>query len=244
MFFGEKAEAYFRLLQKRKEQLDAWLRQLPEGHMIYRKTGKYIYPAVRINGTYQSLLHSPEQVSRYKEKELILKWKEEVGTQLEQTAAYLRDYRPVSLEALGLYDLQRIQGKAWSLVEGQKNSFPLQNRELVFDSVHYRSKSEMLIALTLQNWNIEFKSEVQLDCNGRKRFPDFTMVRPRDRKILYLEHVGLTGDEGYVDDLYMKLQDYHNIGLYLWDNLILTFDRPDGSLDLDYVQRVLRIYLE
>ena len=195
MIFGEKAEAYFRLLQKRKEQLDAWLRQMPEGHLIYRKTGKYTYPAVRIKGKYRSLLHSTEQVSRYKEKQLILKWKEEVDSQLEQTTAYLKDYRPVSLEALGLYDLQRIQGKAWSQVEGHKNPFPLQQRELVFDSVHYRSKSEMLIALTLQNWDIEFKSEVQLDCNGRKRFPDFTIVRPRDRKIMYLEHVGKTGDE-------------------------------------------------
>ena len=44
-------------------------------------------------------------------------------------------------------------------------------------------------------------------------------------------------------DLHARLDDFHAEGINLWDNLILSFDRPDGSVDVDYIDKIIRLYL-
>lgn len=67
--------------------------------------------------------------------------------------------------------------------------------------------------------------------------------REKDGKIFYWEHAGLTKREDYVLDLHARLDDFHAEGINLWDNLILSFDRPDGSVDVDYIDKIIRLYL-
>ena len=64
-----------------------------------------------------------------------------------------------------------------------------------------------------------------------------------DKKIFLWEHFGKIDDEEYVRKIFFKLQDYHNAGINLWDNLIITFDQADGSLNADYIDRIIKLYL-
>ena len=60
---------------------------------------------------------------------------------------------------------------------------------------------------------------------------------------MYWEHAGVTHKEEYIMKLYGRLDEYHAMGIDLWDNLILSFDGPDGSLNADQIEKIIRLYL-
>ena len=53
----------------------------------------------------------------------------------------------------------------------------------------------------------------------------------------------MTHKEEYIMKLYGRLDEYHAMGIDLWDNLILSFDGPDGSLNADQIEKIIRLYL-
>ncbi len=69
--------------------------------------------------------------------------------------------------------------------------------------------------------------------------PD-TILPRSDGKLIYHEHVGMINDPDYLDDLQIKLAVYKSNGIVPWDNLILTFDDPEGGIDLQLVEAQLR----
>ena len=71
------------------------------------------------------------------------------------------------------------------------------------------------------------------------RSPDFILIRS-DGKLIYYEHAGLVNDPEYLADLQIKLAIYKANGIVPWDNLILTFDDPDGGINLQLVEAQLR----
>ena len=69
--------------------------------------------------------------------------------------------------------------------------------------------------------------------------PDFILIRS-DGKLIYYEHVGLVNNPDYLADLQIKLAIYKANGIVPWDNLILTFDDPDGGINMQLVEAQLR----
>ena len=243
MIFRDNLDVYHRLLLRRKLAIEKELTSLPEGNLFQKKIGKYKYYYVYHNGCEKSIHKNHLLVARYQKKKLLEKQLEDIRTDLNAIENLRNNYKLLSLETLGLQHMQRIQGMPWDQVEEQQNTYWSDSRELVYCGIYYHSKSEMLIAMLLTSWGIEFKYEVTLKCGHRRLHPDFVIRRPKDGKIIYLEHAGKIHDDGYVASLYERLEDYHTAGINLWDNLIITFDRTDGSIDMDYIEKVLRIYL-
>lgn len=50
-------------------------------------------------------------------------------------------------------------------------------------------------------------------------------------------------DEEYSKKAFYKINDYHKAGINLWDNLIISFDKPGGGLDTDYIDRLVQFFL-
>lgn len=94
-----------------------------------------------------------------------------------------------------------------------------------------RSKSEVLIANALLNKGIPYKYEYPLQLsNGKIKYPDFTILNLRERRIKYWEHLGKMGDVDYISYNLKKLEEYKNEGIVLGDNLIITME--SGSMPL------------
>lgn len=243
MLFIDNLNAYHRLLTRRNQLIRKQLTSLPKGTMFTKKTGKYLYHYVYCDGEEKRIHKQEKLIQQYEKKKLLEQQLKVIEHNLDAIEKLKKRYKLLSPEALGIPENQLVQGLPWEHVKGQQNTYWTDQRELLYKGIHYHSKSEMLIAILLTNLGIEFKYEVTLQIGHRRLYPDFVIRRPRDGKIFYLEHAGMTSREDYVISLHERLDEYHTAGINLWDNLIVTFDREDGSIDMDYIERVLRMYL-
>lgn len=100
-----------------------------------------------------------------------------------------------------------------------------------------RSKSEKIIADKLHSLGIPYRYECPLVLDGNVTiYPDFTILRPSAGEEVYLEHLGMMGDAGYVEKTMYKLATYEKNGIYLGVNLFVTFEtgkRPLNTRALD-----------
>ena len=108
--------------------------------------------------------------------------------------------------------------------------------------VRVRSKSELLITAEMEHCMIPFKYECPLQLEDDVVYPDFTVLRVSDRKVLYWEHLGMMDDPKYASQNIQKVFRYFRLGYRPFDNLILTYDM-DGSLDMKQVGRVIKMML-
>ncbi len=101
------------------------------------------------------------------------------------------------------------------------------------------SKNELYIASRLDHHGIPYRYEVKIKNPDTNRIPDFTIKRPRDGKIIYWEHMGLTTDGGYMEGNELKFVEYENCGIVPWDNLIVTYDTADGGIDARIIEAMI-----
>jgi len=104
-----------------------------------------------------------------------------------------------------------------------------------------RSKSEAIIAGILEANCIPFRYESALILGGKTYYPDFTVLSPTSGKIFYWEHFGMLNDRKYKESAKEKLILYFEHGLFPCDNLILTYDKEDGSIDASVIQKYIDI---
>ena len=104
-----------------------------------------------------------------------------------------------------------------------------------------RSKSEMIIADRLFLNNITYKYECPLKAGNEIIHPDFTIMRIRDRKILYLEHCGKMGDPDYAEEMVVRHNKYGNEGIILGDKLFYTFESSKTPLDVRVVDQMIDV---
>lgn len=106
-----------------------------------------------------------------------------------------------------------------------------------------RSKSEALIACMLDAYKVPYRYEAVLQLGQVKFFPDFTILRPRDNKIIYWEHFGLMDDPEYIKKTLTKLLLFREQGLRIGEDIIITFDSADGGIDVKELQDIIKIKL-
>ncbi len=106
-----------------------------------------------------------------------------------------------------------------------------------------RSKSELIIADMLESLGIPYQYEVDLPYDDYHLCPDFTVIRPRDGKVIFWEHFGLTHDEEYLRKMDIKLGRYRSMNIQPWNNLIISYDREDGSLDVGLIRALINGWL-
>lgn len=123
--------------------------------------------------------------------------------------------------------------------EGESFLYPEGLRHISAKGQRVRSKSEAIIADLLDYKNILYKYEEPLNIKGQKFFPDFTIFRSFDNRIIYWEHFGMTNDTEYRKNMEMKLLAYGNSEIIPWDNLILTFDSNEGCIDVSIISSII-----
>ena len=110
-----------------------------------------------------------------------------------------------------------------------------------------RSKSEAMIAETLYRNGFSLYYEKRLFLvdeygNPRTVYPDFTI--PIGRKtIIYWEHKGLLDSDEYLMRDMAKTRLYHINDIYPPKNLVITAERPGGGIDNEYVEYLVKGFL-
>lgn len=129
-----------------------------------------------------------------------------------------------------------------------QNKFYLQGlTERTSFGLYVRSKSEALIAELLYAKNIPFQYEAPLPLSVKDGktiiyYPDFTIITPSGNAI-YWEHAGRLDLPSYREKFFVKLTDYYYHGLIVPNNLIITMNGPEGSIDLEAINRIIESQL-
>lgn len=111
-----------------------------------------------------------------------------------------------------------------------------------------RSKSEQLIANLLYRLGIPYRYEcpIKVTVNGKTQiwYPDFTILDVKNRKEVYLEHLGMLDDRSeennYARNAFWKMKVYEENGIYEGKNILYSFETGQAPLDITYVEMKLR----
>lgn len=107
-----------------------------------------------------------------------------------------------------------------------------------------RSKSEKIIADKLFYMGIPYFYEFPIRLkNGRRFYPDFTILNKRTRKVYLLEHMGMLGENNYREKNLPKLKEYMLNGYNLGTKLLITFETDGRDLDVKLLEVIIKDYL-
>ena len=232
MNFLEKAKTQLEYMRRINAQVKSDISVMPEGSLVHKFAKGHTYYYASNNGKLISLQDDPRLRQLLMEKRWLKSQIHNVEKDIPVLERLMRDYAPLFPNPM-----------EWELLEEEQNTYKKEERRHYYKGVYFRSKSEVLVAMVLDSNGLEYKYEVALHINGRTIYPDFVIRRKRDGKIFIWEHFGLIFSEEYRQKMYRKLEDLHEAGFNIWDNLLMSFDSVEGSIDVDFIERMIKMYL-
>lgn len=104
-----------------------------------------------------------------------------------------------------------------------------------------RSKSEVLLADMFYDLGIPYRYECELNLkNGKRLFPDFTLLKKSTREEIYHEHLGMMDEEDYLNHNLAKIEEYRKNGIFIGKNLILTFESASCPLNIGDIRKSMK----
>lgn len=244
-------------------RLHALKETLPDGYLSHR--GEYDYRVVRVNGKRDQIpislrLPNREQLiydlktKRYLSEALPVL--ESNCGQLESAISRFQIYDPFAIGSSLLphyqedYDCSALllpgdcSPQRWAQMDYETNTAFLEARK------HYsegglltRSKAEVDIATMLERADLSFHYEPLIRVGSRTCAPDFCIVHPMHRLLIFWEHFGMMDNPGYAYEAMNKLAAYADSGYLLGMNLIMTFETKEHPLHFGHIRRYIDTYL-
>lgn len=150
--------------------------------------------------------------------------------------------RPETFQPIVLSDEEN--EKCWLAYTYQKKGFREDAAELYTQKKErVRSKSEAIIADTLDRYGIPYRYECPLRLNGETIHPDFTILRNWDRRELYWEHLGMMDDTEYRNEAFRRIRAYEKAGIYPGRDLILTVETGKLPMNAVVAEQMIREYI-
>lgn len=143
-------------------------------------------------------------------------------------------------------DSEDIFVKKWESVEYRGKGFLEGTPELYTSKgERVRSKSEVIIADTLEREGIPYRYENPIYLNGvGKIYPDFTVLNVKERKEIYWEHLGMMDDPEYVEKAIKKISSYERNDIFPGDQLILTYETRNLPINQKMIMLMIERYLK
>ncbi len=112
------------------------------------------------------------------------------------------------------------------------------------NGIRVRSKSELIIANSLEQKGIPYKYErpLFLDDLGMVR-PDFTCLNVKTRKEYIWEHFGMMDNIAYANKNIGKINAYERNGFFPGKNMIVTFESSQNNISSNIIKAMLEQYL-
>lgn len=140
--------------------------------------------------------------------------------------------------------VQNTNVRKWLAIPNRQSTYRAdEKRHRTPNGVEMRSKSEVLIGSFLEFKNIPYKYEERIFLDGNAFYPDFTVKRASDGKLIIWEHFGMMDDPGYAERNRHKRFLYEKNGYFPYDNFIATYSDSKGSIDMVLLERIVNIML-
>lgn len=255
----ENIKREFYRITKLEQQMTADLKNIPEGFLMKRKDGR-IFHVIKKNGEKEIirlnlddegdvlLFHKLKYKKYIKEALPVLnEWIKQLKNILRKVSVYdplrieerLKDQYH-GLSGLPIFLEGDINPETW----GNKNGSPMYKEGLIHPSENglmTRSKSEAQIASKYERlgWKMVYEPVIRLP-DGRVLRPDFAVLHPIKRKVIYHEHLGMMDDPEYAMNAIKKLDDYASIGIVLGENLVVTTETKNQPLTFQAINEVIK----
>ena len=136
----------------------------------------------------------------------------------------------------------------WQAIKYKKDFTPENKNYRTIKDEIVRSKSEILIADTLNRMNIPYHYEFPIKLiteDGTKRtfHPDFLCLNRRTRKEFLWEHFGRMDDAEYATQTVSKLNLFSRNGIFNGKNLITTMETGSQPLNTRQIQKIAKEFL-
>lgn len=232
MWFRDILTAQVEYLERERMRIENQLQVLPKEKLIKKHAKGRRYYYIQKGKKLCSLRKDTELINKYLLKENLQRQLAAIERNIPMLQRTIKSYRTIS-----------VLNSNWESVEDQQNRFYEDHKVHVYQGVNYGSKSEMLIAMALTSYGIEFEYETKMYVKGRYIYPDFLIKRPKDGKLFIWEHFGRMQEDEYRHKNLNRIEEYHQVGYYLWDNLIASFDLGKNSINMDYIDKIIKLYL-
>ena len=234
----------------------------PPGSVEIKKHGKSVQFFHRIEPNVKHGIYIPaaqrKHASALVQKRYLTRLLSAAKKQKKTIDAFLRSYDPNALEEVfqteGFVRQSLIKpvevpdleyASRWQHIEYQGKPFGEDSPvHFTLKQERVRSKSEVLIANALARADVPYKYECPLKLKNQILvYPDFTILRLRDRKQIYWEHLGLIDDTEYRTRAIKKVLSYEENGIFLGENLIISVESYHVPLNELAIQRLIKHYI-
>lgn len=243
-------------LDERIKSLDSQIESFPKGKIICTPNGN-TYKWYRSDG--HKSVYIPKSERKLAEQLAVKKYLQQMKDDCVQEKCaidfYLRHHKKTKVEDLlinkpGYKELLSPHFKHQSQeIEDWKNTPFEQNPKYSENKIHktssgnvVRSKSEALIDMVLYTNRIPFRYECALQLNEYTIYPDFTILHPKTRRLVYWEHFGRMADSKYNRNIGERIQIYVNNGIIPSINLITTYETPEHPLTVQEIEKIVKNY--
>ncbi len=237
------------------ERFETELPKLPAGSLAKRKNGSLSVSVRDGRKQYQIALSEEDELEKQlRKKRYIKEALPKLRKQITASNLYLKNstiYDPVrlmnalpkqyhDLKGLDIFLAGDVNPEEWLYGEWEQNNF--HSDKLIHRTpagIEMRSKSEVLIGSQLERLNIPYHYEPIIEIEGKLYAPDFEMLHPVLRRLIYLEHFGMVDDPVYMAKNLEKLKDYSKAGIVLGHNLFFTYETKQNPLTISAINKVI-----
>lgn len=255
--FRKQILIFLKMIDDKINEIDAQLKELPDGNLIccHNRRGYSWYRITPNNKEYIPKAQKDLATQLTLKKRLLLQ-RQDLETEKQSIELYLNHYLPnLKLDQFHAHpEYQNLISNISDPIEQkllQWQNSPYQKNDQHPESLIYksnsgntfRSKSESIIALCLEKYQIPYRYECALELDDIVVYPDFTIFHPCTGETLYWEHFGLMDKPDYIKNAYSKLSLYTSNGIIPSIHLITTFETQKNPFDISRAERIIQHFL-
>ena len=144
-----------------------------------------------------------------------------------------------------IIDTDEIFVKKWESVSYEGLKFIDDCKFYSSKGLRVRSKSELIIANTLERCEIPYRYEYPTYLKGIGNvYPDFTCLNVNTRKEIIWEHFGMMDNFAYANKNIAKIQTYNQNGFFPGKNMIMTFETSQNAISSIIIQNMIKEFLQ
>lgn len=256
-------------LKERKRTIEGLLsylrRQIAHAPLGYLRLNKhkqrYQYYQVRQKGDTKGVYLRRDKDSvavKLAQKDYNIRLSEELAEQLKVIDRFLGDFKPEKVGQIynalhperqkmvtPLYPDEEKFVTDWQNKPYRRKAFaPGAAEYYTAKGERVRSKSEIMIADTLNRFGVPYRYEYPMNVEGLGVVhPDFNCLNKRTRQEYFWEHNGMMGNPDYSRYAVNKIEKYMLAGLMPGSSLILTFETEATPLSARIIELQIKNYL-
>lgn len=219
----------FQDYQKELSSLNQELTELPVGRLV--KRGNYYWQI--IDKKEFGITNNPDQIKKLGRKHYVATRIKILNQFLKQRTNKLTVKTPTetiksfstTYQGLPISNFYHPKVVDWLVKPFREN--PYQRENLQYQSKKgtiVRSKSEVMIANMLEDYEIPYRYEIAMKIGGQIKYPDFVIMQPFTGELIVWEHFGLANQIEYAEKMNERMKLYLKQGYKPFENLIYTFE--------------------